>query len=63
VVLFNDVPCRWCYKSLCPKRHYLRLRGVEPAAVVPAALQLLRDSDAVAEASPFGGRSASRSLV
>jgi ADP-heptose:LPS heptosyltransferase len=63
VVLFKDVPCRWCYKSICPERRHLRLRGVEPAAVVRVALQLLRDSDAVAEASPFRGRSASRSLV
>jgi hypothetical protein len=54
VVFFNDVPCRWCYKSICPERRHLRLRRVEPAAVVRAALQLLRDSDAVAEASPFG---------
>jgi ADP-heptose:LPS heptosyltransferase len=42
-VLYHDVPCRWCYKSVCPEGHHLCLRGVSPAAVVDAALALLRD--------------------
>ena len=41
VVLYHDVPCRWCYKSVCPEGHHLCLRGVEPAAIVHAALSLL----------------------
>jgi lipopolysaccharide heptosyltransferase II len=43
-VLFNDVPCRWCYKSVCPEGHHLCLRGVQPDAVVSAALELLHDA-------------------
>jgi lipopolysaccharide heptosyltransferase II len=54
VVLFNDVPCRWCYKSVCPEGHHLCMRGVEPAAVARAALELLRDPEAGTAASPFG---------
>ncbi|MBD0281214.1 MAG: glycosyltransferase family 9 protein [Thermoleophilaceae bacterium] len=54
VVLFNDVPCRWCYKSVCPEGHHLCLRGVEPDAVVDAALELLHDPEGGTAASPFG---------
>jgi lipopolysaccharide heptosyltransferase II len=40
-VLFHDVPCRYCYKSVCPELHQNCLRLVEPGAVVEAALDLL----------------------
>jgi hypothetical protein len=40
-VLFQDVPCRYCYKSVCPEVHQNCLRLVEPGAVVDAALELL----------------------
>jgi lipopolysaccharide heptosyltransferase II len=53
-VLNHDVPCRWCYKSVCPQGHHLCLRGVEPAAVVRAALELLGRSSEP-EAAPATG--------
>jgi lipopolysaccharide heptosyltransferase II len=40
-VLSRDVPCRWCYKSICPEGHHRCLRGVPPGEVVEAALSLL----------------------
>jgi ADP-heptose:LPS heptosyltransferase len=40
-VLSHDVPCKYCYKSVCPAGHHLCLRGVPPAAVVSAAHDLL----------------------
>jgi ADP-heptose:LPS heptosyltransferase len=40
-VLFNDVPCRNCYKSVCPAGHHECLRGVAPERVAAAARQLL----------------------
>ena len=40
-VLFQDVPCRYCYKSVCPEVHQNCLRLVPPDAVVEAALDLL----------------------
>jgi ADP-heptose:LPS heptosyltransferase len=40
-VLSHDVPCRWCYGSVCREGHHLCLRGVEPRAVAAAALELL----------------------
>jgi lipopolysaccharide heptosyltransferase II len=40
-VLFQDVPCRFCYKSVCPQGHHHCLTQVEPARVVDAALELL----------------------
>lgn len=40
-VLFHDVPCRQCYKSICPEGHHHCLRLVEPELVVQAALELL----------------------
>jgi ADP-heptose:LPS heptosyltransferase len=39
-VLSHDVPCRWCYKSVCPEGHHLCLRGVAASEVVEAALAL-----------------------
>jgi lipopolysaccharide heptosyltransferase II len=43
-VLFEDVPCRFCYKSVCPERHHRCLRGVSPDTVTAAALALLPPS-------------------
>ncbi|MEA2378153.1 MAG: hypothetical protein QOD13_2060 [Thermoleophilaceae bacterium] len=43
-VLFHDVPCRWCYRSVCPQGHHLCLRGVRPDRVVAAAVELLAET-------------------
>lgn len=40
-VLFHDVPCRFCYKSSCPKGHQACLAGVEPERVAAAVCSLL----------------------
>ena len=48
-ILFEDVPCRFCYKSVCPEGHHRCLKGVSPDAVVSAAMDLLEQ--------PSGGRS------
>ncbi|RPJ71232.1 MAG: glycosyltransferase family 9 protein [Acidobacteria bacterium] len=40
-VLFHDVPCRYCYKSVCPQQHHGCLRGVSPDDVARAAMELL----------------------
>jgi ADP-heptose:LPS heptosyltransferase len=40
-VLFHDVPCKYCYKSVCPEGHHDCLRRVPPEAVVRAARELL----------------------
>ncbi|HEX2030129.1 MAG TPA: glycosyltransferase family 9 protein [Actinomycetota bacterium] len=40
VVLSHDVPCRYCYASVCPMGHHDCLRRVEPADVVRAAVGL-----------------------
>ena len=40
-VLFHDVPCKYCYKSVCPEQHHACLRRVTPEAVAQAALELL----------------------
>jgi lipopolysaccharide heptosyltransferase II len=42
-VLFHDVPCKFCYRSVCPELHHDCLRKVSPQAVVRAALELLDD--------------------
>lgn len=53
-VLFRDVECRWCYRSVCPKGHHACLLGVPASEVAAAALELaakqgaaLRHPDAV----------------
>jgi ADP-heptose:LPS heptosyltransferase len=43
-VLFHDVPCRFCYKSVCPQGHNECLTKVEPAQVVEAVHSLLHDT-------------------
>jgi lipopolysaccharide heptosyltransferase II len=42
-VLFRDVPCRFCYRSVCPMGHHHCLRLVSPDQVVDAALELLAE--------------------
>jgi lipopolysaccharide heptosyltransferase II len=40
-VLNHDVPCRYCYKSTCPRGHHDCLRRVLPETVANAARELL----------------------
>lgn len=40
-VLNHDVPCRNCYRSVCPAGHHACLEGVAPGQVTAAALELL----------------------
>jgi lipopolysaccharide heptosyltransferase II len=40
-VLFHDVPCKYCYKSICPEGHHQCLNLVTPESVVDAACDLL----------------------
>jgi ADP-heptose:LPS heptosyltransferase len=40
-VLFHDVACRYCMKSVCPEGHHGCLRAVTPLQVAQAAQQLL----------------------
>jgi lipopolysaccharide heptosyltransferase II len=40
-VLSHDVPCKYCYKSVCPAGHHDCLTRVAPDSVVTAALDLL----------------------
>jgi ADP-heptose:LPS heptosyltransferase len=42
-VLFHDVPCRDCYKSICPMGHHDCLRKVAPAQVAEAVRSLLAE--------------------
>ncbi|MEB2398751.1 MAG: glycosyltransferase family 9 protein [Alcaligenaceae bacterium] len=43
-VLFHDVPCKYCYRSVCPEGHHDCLRKVPPATVCAAVLELLAAS-------------------
>lgn len=54
-VLFHDVPCKFCYKSICPEGHYNCLRLVTPQEVVSAALELYSEvkSGKRQEVTPF----------
>jgi lipopolysaccharide heptosyltransferase II len=49
-VLFHDVPCRFCYKSICPQGHHDCLTGVQPAQVVAAVRGLLKGRASSAQA-------------
>lgn len=40
-VLYQDVPCRYCYRSVCPEGHHACLVGVTPAQVAAATHDLV----------------------
>ncbi|AOB26811.1 MULTISPECIES: glycosyltransferase family 9 protein [Bordetella] len=40
-LLYQDVPCRYCLRSVCPQGHHACLAGVPPARVARAAQDLL----------------------
>ncbi|WP_416674543.1 glycosyltransferase family 9 protein [Egbenema bharatensis] len=50
-VLFHEVPCRLCYKSICPEGHHHCLRLVEPDTVIQAVRSLLAPTDSVSQNS------------
>ena len=55
-VLFHDVPCKLCYKSVCPLGHHDCLRLVPPEAVAAAAVDLARGGrDAAIPPFAFAG--------
>ena len=43
-VVFHDVPCKYCYRSICPEGHHNCLGLVEPEEVVEAVLDLLAET-------------------
>jgi lipopolysaccharide heptosyltransferase II len=43
-VLHQDVPCRWCYRSVCPEGHHACLTGVSVDEVVAATVDLLEEA-------------------
>jgi lipopolysaccharide heptosyltransferase II len=45
-VLFQNVPCRFCFKSTCPEGHHACLAGVRPERVVDAVRSLLPNGEA-----------------
>lgn len=44
-VLSHDVPCRNCFRSVCPELHHECLRGVPPEQVADAVIELLTGAD------------------
>ena len=40
-VLYRDVPCRYCYQSICPAGHHDCLAQVAPAEIADAVRGLL----------------------
>ena len=42
-VLNHDVPCKYCYKSVCPQGHHNCLRLVTPQEIVQAVRDLLAE--------------------
>jgi len=54
-VLYHDVPCRYCMKSVCPQQHNDCLRRVAPSEVAEAALQLLHSRGRTRARAPLSG--------
>ena len=51
-VLSHDVPCRNCYRSVCPEGHHDCLRRVAPQDAADAAMELLEQASAHVTALP-----------
>jgi lipopolysaccharide heptosyltransferase II len=51
-VLYQDVPCKYCYKSICPEGHHQCLRLVAPEAIVRSARELLAEAGAARRSTP-----------
>ncbi|MBD2257223.1 glycosyltransferase family 9 protein [Pseudanabaena sp. FACHB-2040] len=51
-VLYHEVPCRLCYKSICPEGHHDCLRRVEPEQVVAAVVELLAETHRPSDSFP-----------
>ena len=62
-VLFHDVPCRYCYKSICPQGHHECLRGVSVEQVVDASLDLLAGRERRPSPLPRIDRPARRTIA
>ncbi|HEX5444847.1 MAG TPA: lipopolysaccharide heptosyltransferase II [Pirellulales bacterium] len=54
-VLFYDVPCKYCYKSICPEAHHDCLGRVTVAEVLHAALELYDERRFTQEAAAVAG--------
>jgi lipopolysaccharide heptosyltransferase II len=54
-VLFRDVACRNCFSSVCREAHHACLRGVPPAVVASAALELVDRGRGVDATGRSGG--------
>jgi lipopolysaccharide heptosyltransferase II len=51
-LLFHDVPCKYCYKSICPEGHQDCLRQVTPDAIVAATCDLLNEQLSAVSPTP-----------
>ena len=56
-VLSHDVPCRWCYSSVCRERHHNCLAMVPPDQVFEAACRLLEETGRRYAGAPEGSPS------
>lgn len=46
-LLYHDVPCKYCYRSICPQGHNACLNGVPPRDVAQAAWELLEGKECI----------------
>lgn len=53
-LLYKDVDCKYCYRSVCPEGHHDCLRGVPPEQVRNAVLELLAETGGLS-ARPMAG--------
>lgn len=60
-VLFHDVPCKFCYKSICPEGHHHCLRLVAPREIVRAVRSFLSESGSHTKIHAPGTQSAESS--
>jgi lipopolysaccharide heptosyltransferase II len=62
-VLYHDVACRFCYKSVCPQKHHDCLTQVAPRRVVNAVEDLLQKTSQPAQLPARGPAGMRESVV
>lgn len=62
-LLYCDVPCKYCYRSVCPQGHNACLNGIAPQEVVQAAYELLNGHHGAASAASLEGGAGKRENI
>jgi ADP-heptose:LPS heptosyltransferase len=59
-LLYHDVPCKYCYHSICPRGDNACLNGIEPEEVAQAVCELLDERQGNTNCTAYAATAAPR---